>query len=227
MTTDKTLGAIVLVPREPTLEMITAFWGEITHGEPEIAAAKEAYAEMIAAAPADPIEDARAMVEQTPAVGGEPIKRYDMSGFGDGMIEVEGGAFAYFDDVDPLLADLASANADKQAYGQNAIDLRKRLTKAQARIADLEALCGELYQVLGALDAPAQVLDKVYAASNGDAIPSGDLLPFVPEPPAKIDMPDHKLREAVNELRDLAKTYGQTEQLRDRCADWLRKLNRL
>lgn len=44
----------VLVPVDPTPEMIIGFWGEVTHGEPEVAAAKEAYAEMLAAAPAAP-----------------------------------------------------------------------------------------------------------------------------------------------------------------------------
>lgn len=46
---------------------------------------------------------------------------------------------------------------------------------------ELQALMGELYQVLGGLDAPAKVLDKVSAASCGEPIPPGDLLPFVVE----------------------------------------------
>lgn len=49
-----------LVPVEPTEEMILGFWGEVTKGAPEIAAAKEAYADMLAAAP------------QPPALGWEP-----------------------------------------------------------------------------------------------------------------------------------------------------------
>lgn len=44
----------VLVPVEPTPEMIIGFWGEVTHGEQEVAAAKEAYADMLAAAPKAP-----------------------------------------------------------------------------------------------------------------------------------------------------------------------------
>ena len=31
-------------------------------------------------------------------------------------------------------------------------------------------------------------------------------------------MPDHEIRETVNQLRDIAKAYGHTEQLRDRIA---------
>lgn len=41
-------------------------------------------------------------------------------------------------------------------------------------------------------------------------------------------MKDHEFREAVNSLRDLAKNYGQTEQLREQCSYWLRDfLNKL
>ncbi len=43
-----------LVPVEPTEEMILGFWGEIRHGEPEIAAAKDAYRAMLSAAPEAP-----------------------------------------------------------------------------------------------------------------------------------------------------------------------------
>lgn len=35
-------------------------------------------------------------------------------------------------------------------------------------------------------------------------------------------MKDHEFREAVNSLRDLAKKYAQTEQLREQCSYWLR-----
>lgn len=44
-----------------------------------------------------------------------------------------------------------------------------------------KALFGELYQILGALDAPARVLDQVSAASVGNPIPIDPLLPFVHE----------------------------------------------
>jgi hypothetical protein len=51
---------------------------------------------------------------------------------------------------------------------------------AVARIEALEALCGELYQVLGNAGASEQVLDKVWAAANGDPIPDVKLLPSKP-----------------------------------------------
>lgn len=48
-----------LVPVEPTEEMISGFWGEITHGDEEREAAKLAYSDMLAAAPtpSQPIYD--------------------------------------------------------------------------------------------------------------------------------------------------------------------------
>lgn len=49
------------------------------------------------------------------------------------------------------------------------------------RVSEYQELCAELYQVLGALDAPPNVLDKVLAAANGEPIPDIDLLPFAPE----------------------------------------------
>lgn len=40
-------------------------------------------------------------------------------------------------------------------------------------------LLSELYQILGALDAPENVLDQVLAASEGEPLPYESLLPFV------------------------------------------------
>ena len=62
---------------------------------------------------------------------------------------------------------------------------------------------------LGALDAPAQVLDKVSAASNGDAIPSGDLLPFVPEPSPKLVLPNKRTNFDYRQLGDEGYTAAQ------------------
>ncbi|WP_061290051.1 hypothetical protein [Azotobacter vinelandii] len=45
-------------------------------------------------------------------------------------------------------------------------------------IEQLEKLLGELYQVLGALDAPEAVLDQVVAALEGGPLPHESLLPF-------------------------------------------------
>jgi hypothetical protein len=50
---------------------------------------------------------------------------------------------------------------------------------ASLNIEQLENLLGELYQVLGALDAPEAVLDQVVAALEGGPLPNESLLPFV------------------------------------------------
>ncbi len=49
---------------------------------------------------------------------------------------------------------------------------------AHSRVEALEALCGELYQVLGTVGAPEQMLDKVAAAAAGKPIPDIELLPI-------------------------------------------------
>jgi len=143
---------------------------------------------------------ARAMVEQTPAVGGEPETvawMYLLQGsknalFSTNELEKQGGiALCQAAHLSPLLAEIERYKTMSHNYCALGMD-------ANTRIADLEALCGEIYQILGALDAPAQVLDKVYAASNGDAIPSGDLLPFVTEPTAKIVLPDRADEHSPN-----------------------------
>jgi hypothetical protein len=41
----------------------------------------------------------------------------------------------------------------------------------RARIAALEELCGNVYQALGALGAPVEMLDTLFAASQGEDIP--------------------------------------------------------
>lgn len=58
---------------------------------------------------------------------------------GDALIELVDRAH-----VAQLQADLASANADKEAYGQNAIDLRARVDGLQAEVERLNALIVEL-----------------------------------------------------------------------------------
>ena len=46
----------------------------------------------------------------------------------------------------------------------------------RARVAELEALCSEIYQVAGALGAPAVVLDALHAAASGDQLPGVSLI---------------------------------------------------
>lgn len=58
-----------------------------------------------------------------------------------------------------------------------------------------QELFSELYQILGALDAPAAVLDQVLAAANGETIPVTSLLPFTPE---AVKVEDNKICDCVN-----------------------------
>lgn len=67
--------------------------------------------------------------------------------------------------------------------------LQSTIAQLQARIGDLESLHGEVYQVLGALDASAVVLDKVSAAANGESIPNTALLPYFSK---GIQLPDKR-----------------------------------
>lgn len=78
------------------------------------------------------------------------------------------------------MSDAKERLRQKAQNEQTCIALNDLLKTKEARIADLTGLCAELYQVLGALDAPEHILDKVSAAANGEAIPAIDLLPFVP-----------------------------------------------
>jgi hypothetical protein len=45
------------------------------------------------------------------------------------------------------------------------------------RIALLERVCGEAYQLAGEVGAPVRVLDFLAAAANGDALPADSMLP--------------------------------------------------
>jgi hypothetical protein len=49
--------------------------------------------------------------------------------------------------------------------------MASELDTLRARIAALEELCGNVYQALGALGAPVEVLDTVFAAAQGEDIP--------------------------------------------------------
>lgn len=89
---------------------------------------------------------------------------------------------------------------------QNVEILRQEIVKRDARIAELTSLCAELYQVLGALDAPAHVLDKVSAAASGEPIPDMELLPFAPT--------EHQRGVVVLPERKPWRTLGQATQVK-------------
>lgn len=49
------------------------------------------------------------------------------------------------------------------------------------RVALLERVCGEAYQVAGAVGAPVRVLDQLRAASEGEPLPHATILPVTAE----------------------------------------------
>ncbi|MGY2441381.1 hypothetical protein [Pseudomonas sp. SDO52101_S400] len=94
-----------------------------------------------------------------------------------------------FSDAKGQLADAMRMVAQLQARvaqleGEKELMLRGAEVYKE-RIAELENLHAEVYQVLGALDASEQVLDKVSAAANSEPIPEIELLPYT-APPAPV-----------------------------------------
>ena len=55
-------------------------------------------------------------------------------------------------------------------------ETHREAERLRARVAALESLCAELYQVAGALDAPVVVLDALHAAAGGDPLPDVSLI---------------------------------------------------
>jgi hypothetical protein len=65
-----------------------------------------------------------------------------------------------------------------------------KVDQLKARIAALEQVCADMYQVAGAIGAPVRILDQLHAAASGKRLPHESVLPFddaecVPLPPLK------------------------------------------
>ena len=56
-------------------------------------------------------------------------------------------------------------------------DRDERIRRLEARIAVLEEVCGEAYQLAGAAGAPEKALDNLAAAAEGEPIPHATFLP--------------------------------------------------
>lgn len=74
---------------------------------------------------------------------------------------------------------LAERIAELTAMSNEQYELARSV---DAQLAACQNLLGELYQVLGSLDAGAKVLDQVSAAINGQPLPHETLLPYYAEP---------------------------------------------
>ena len=59
-------------------------------------------------------------------------------------------------------------------------EVKKTMTRRELeqRIAVLQQVCGEAYQLAGAVGAPEKALDNLSAAANGDPIPHASFLPL-------------------------------------------------
>ena len=98
--------------------------------------------------------------------------------------EVVNGDEAQLLEIGKLRAEVEMLRSDRKACLEEFKALRRSADETESELrAEVEALrllAGELYQVLGALDAPAGVLDAVLAAAHGESMGGRDsLLPFV------------------------------------------------
>lgn len=77
----------------------------------------------------------------------------------------------------------AEAAEDKLAAFEDKLAAFLEASRGEVVQPQLEALrhvCGEMYQVAGALGASAKVLDNLSAAAGGKPIPHASVLPYVP-----------------------------------------------
>jgi hypothetical protein len=70
---------------------------------------------------------------------------------------------------------------------------------ARARVEELEELCAAVYQFAGEIGAPPRVLDALWSAAQGEAIPQTGLLPIAAGECEEIRMLRHQL-EAVRRI---------------------------
>jgi hypothetical protein len=60
------------------------------------------------------------------------------------------------------------------------------IDQLRTRLAALEGVCAEAYQLAGAVGAPAHVLDQLHAAADGKPLPHAAFMPITPEDCAEI-----------------------------------------
>jgi hypothetical protein len=76
--------------------------------------------------------------------------------------------------------------------GTDTVDVRKR-------VAELEGVCAEAYQLAGAVGAPERVLDQLHAAAEGKALPHASILPIAAEDCAEVA----EVRALLGQVSDL------------------------
>ena len=73
------------------------------------------------------------------------------------------------------------------------------LDRLRRRLAALEGVCAEAYQVAGAVGAPERVLDQLHAASEGKPLPYATVLPIAAADCAEV-AEVHAILRRVSEL---------------------------
>lgn len=77
------------------------------------------------------------------------------------------------------------------------------VVELRARIEHLEDVCGQAYQLAGEVGAPARVLDVLFAASNGDSIPSKPFIPITADEFSEVA----SARMVLAQVLDIAEPY--------------------
>lgn len=118
--------------------------------------------------------------------------------------------------VPSLQAEVEALRGDLSAAASIANQNADHALRLNADVEALRHLAGELYQVLGALDAPAGVLDAVLAAAHGEPMEGrGSLLPFVSEEHEAL----RKDAERYRGVRRVAGAQGYAEDQFDEQTD--------
>lgn len=77
------------------------------------------------------------------------------------------------------------------------------VAQLRARVEALEDVCAEAYQFAGEVGAPARVLDRLWAAAQGQTIPVASMLPVTAEEVGEVSA----ARQALNDVLDVVEPY--------------------
>ena len=94
--------------------------------------------------------------------------------------------------ADALAAELEATKTERDSWERQASDRLDDVLKVAAERDALRLVCGEAYQMAGALNAPTKALDNLLAASTGAPLPHES---FLPAEAPQIDR--EKVRDAI------------------------------
>ena len=116
------------------------------------------------------------------------------------------GQWVHWDDHSALAADLASAVADKEAYGQNAIDLRKQRDEGLAREAELRVKIESKDRLI---EQGFKTLDRVHCMWAKRLLDATGI-------PSQVLIPDEEFVKYFEELKGLKQRLDGAEKLLNR-----------